>query len=89
MKNLKLGKWGVGLQKSMFEYDKDTYLQDKSAANEVFELVGDKDGDEEYLESILEKGTDIDDYAPEIDEYTAFMPEDDDVPEGFDGDEMY
>ena len=29
MKNLKLGKWGIGLQKSMFEYDKDTYLKDK------------------------------------------------------------
>ena len=85
MKNLKLGKWGIGLQKSMFEYDKDTYLQDKTAANEVFELIGDKDGDEEYLETILEKGSDVD-YE---DEYAAFMPEDDDAPEGFDGDEVY
>ena len=73
MKNLKLGKWGIGLQKSMFQYDKDTYLQDKQASTEVIELSGEQD---------------IPD-APEVDEYAAFMPQDDDYEEGFDGDELY
>ena len=75
MKNLKLGKWGVGLQKSMFEYDKDTYLKDKLAADEVVQLMGDDLEDEKKDE--------------DIDEYGAFMPEDDDYGEGFDGDELY
>jgi hypothetical protein len=73
MKNLKLGKWGIGLQKSMFQYDKDTYLQDKQAATEVIELSGTEDTPLEV----------------EVDEYAAFMPEDDDYEEGFDGDELY
>jgi hypothetical protein len=73
MKNLKLGKWGIGLQKSMFEYDKDTYLQDKKAATEVIELSGAQDLPD----------------VPEVDEYAAFMPQDDDYAEGFDGDEIY
>jgi len=75
MKNLKLGKWGIGLQKSMFEYDKDTYLKDKLAADEVVQLMGDD------LEENQKNG--------EIDEYGAFMAEDDDYGEGFDGDELY
>jgi hypothetical protein len=75
MKNLKLGKWGIGLQKSMFEYDKDTYLKDKLAADEVVELMGDTVDEPEE--------------TPVEDEYAAFMPEDDDYEEGFDGDELY
>ena len=75
MKNLKLGKWGIGLQKSMFEYDKDTYLKDKLAADEVVELMGDTIDEPEE--------------TPIEDEYAAFMPEDDDYEEGFDGDELY
>ena len=54
MKNLKLGKWGVGLQKSMFEYDKDTYLKDKLAADEVVQLMGDDLEDEKKDEDIEE-----------------------------------
>ncbi len=77
MKNLKLGKWGVGLQKSMFEYDKDTYLKDKLAADEVVQLMG----------NVQEE--DLDTHEEEIDEYAAFVPEDDDYAEGFDGDEVY
>ena len=79
MKNLKLGKWGIGLQKSMFEYDKDTYLQDKTEANEVLELIGNADDleDKPNVESEIE-----------VDEY-GFMPEDDDYQDGFDGDELY
>jgi hypothetical protein len=73
MKNLKLGKWGIGLQKSMFEYDKDTYLQDKQAANEVIQLSGTEDNPD----------------VGDVDEYAAFMPQDDDYEEGFDGDELY
>jgi len=80
MKNLKLGKWGVGLQKSMFEYNKDTYLQDKTAANEVIQLM-------EPLED-REIG-DKNENDNEIDEYAAFMPEDDDYGDGQDGDELY
>ena len=79
MKNLKLGKWGIGLQKSMFEYDKDTYLKDKLAAKDVVQLIGDQDQDES--ENV---GTEA-----ETDEYAAFMPEDDDYADGFDGDENY
>uniref|UniRef100_A0A6C0EU03 Uncharacterized protein n=1 Tax=viral metagenome TaxID=1070528 RepID=A0A6C0EU03_9ZZZZ len=76
MKNLKLGKWGVGLQKSMFEYDKETYSRDKTAADEVIALIG-----EEPLEGEGE--------VEVIDEYEGFMAEDDEYQEGFDGDEMY
>ena len=78
MKNLKLGKWGVGLQKSMFEYDKDTYLQDKTAANEVIQLM-----------EPLDERDERDEENQEIDEYAAFMPEDDDYADGQDGDELY
>jgi len=35
MKEHKLDKWGVGLQKSMFKYDKKTYGRDKQSAQEV------------------------------------------------------
>jgi hypothetical protein len=35
MKEHKLDKWGVGLQKSMFKYDKSTYGRDKQSAQEV------------------------------------------------------
>jgi hypothetical protein len=35
MKEHKLDKWGVGLQKSMFKYDKSTYTRDKLSAQEV------------------------------------------------------
>ena len=78
MKNLKLGKWGIGLQKSMFEYDKDTYLKDKLASEDVVQLIGDPEAD---TENALPQ--------PEVDEYAAFMPEDDDYEDGFDGDELY
>jgi len=87
MKNLKLGKWGIGLQKSMFEYDKDTYLRDKSAAGEVIELMekGEHlEGQEPEQEQEQEQDND-----PEVDEYAGFMAEDDDYEEGFDGDELY
>ena len=81
MKNLKLGKWGIGLQKSMFEYDKDTYLKDKLAADEVVQLTGDTLEDDYAAKEAKEQ--------QELDEYAAFMPEDDDYEEGFDGDELY
>jgi len=35
LKEHKLDKWGVGLQKSMFKYDKNTYSRDKQSAQEV------------------------------------------------------
>ena len=35
MKEHRLDKWGVGLQKSMFKYDKNTYGTDKESAQEV------------------------------------------------------
>jgi hypothetical protein len=35
MKEHRLDKWGVGLQKSMFKYDKKTYGTDKESAQEV------------------------------------------------------
>jgi hypothetical protein len=78
MKNLKLGKWGVGLQKSMFEYDKETYSRDKTAADEVINLIGEP-LEEEIVEVEL----------VDVNEYDGFMAEDDEYQEGFDGDEMY
>ena len=81
MKNLKLGKWGIGLQKSMFEYDKDTYLKDKLAADEVVQLMGNVQlGNDQLIENETHE---------ETDEYAAFVPEDDDYADGFDGDEVY
>ena len=82
MKNLKLGKWGIGLQKSMFEYDKDTYLTDKTAADEVIALMGDTELDRN-------PEIEVDSSQQDDDEYRAFMPEDDEYSEGFDGDELY
>jgi len=35
LKEHRLDKWGVGLQKSMFKYDKNTYGRDKESAEEV------------------------------------------------------
>lgn len=88
MKNLKLGKWGIGLQKSMFEYNKDTYLQDKTAADEVIALMGPDAELDAQLEIDAELVGNVEE-GDEVNEYVAFMAEDDDYQEGFDGDELY
>jgi hypothetical protein len=90
MKNLKLGKWGIGLQKSMFEYNKETYLQDKAAADEVIALIGTDAELDAQLDVDAELAGNGEEEGEEgMNEYAAFMPEDDDYEEGFDGDEMY
>ena len=40
LKEHKLEKWGVGLQKSMFQYQKETYLKDKLEAKTILENIG-------------------------------------------------
>ena len=49
MKEHKLDKWGVGLQKSMFKYDKSTYSRDKESAIEVINGLTATEIDEEPI----------------------------------------
>ena len=49
MKEHKLDKWGVGLQKSMFKYDKSTYSRDKESAIEVINGLNATELDEEPI----------------------------------------
>jgi hypothetical protein len=72
LKEHKLEKWGVGLQKSMFTYVKGNYLKDKSNAQAVMDNMKIDDPDQ----------VDIDDYVDIEEEVEGYdineRPEDDD-----------
>ena len=60
LKEHRLDKWGVGLQKSMFKYDKKTYARDKENAQEVINgLTAPPDELDETKSVIEEDGYDI------------------------------
>jgi len=69
LKEHRLDKWGVGLQKSMFKYDKNTYFTDKQSAQEV--INGLKESPEVLDEEEVinpEEGYDIDEKAEDDDD---------------------
>lgn len=81
-KNNKLEEWSVGLKKSLVQYDKDAY-------DKEMEIIDEK-------RKQISSGENLDDYydsrnADEIEreELAMTVINDDDVPEGFDGDEQY
>ena len=72
----------------MFEYNKDTYLQDKTAADEVIAMMGTDAELDAQLDVDAELAGNVQE-NDEVNEYAAFMAEDDEYQEGFDGDELY
>ena len=82
MQELKLGKWSVGLQKSMFSYDKSKYSEDAQKASEIMNLMGTEDIDEENEVNEVNEVNE--------DEDTAFIEDEDaDNDADLDGDEQY
>jgi hypothetical protein len=75
LKEHRLDKWGVGLQKSMFKYDKNTYLTDKMSAQEVINGLKEAPEIDEELPVIQEEGYDIDE-RPEDDDDVEYDEED-------------
>ena len=72
-KNLKLGKWGAGLQKGLTQYVQEVYDQEREVNYDIDKIAGDVGGDE------IEKH--------ELD--MTNQHEDDDFGDGVDGDEEY
>jgi hypothetical protein len=74
LKEAKLGKWGVGLQKSMFTYVKENYLKDKMDAKEVLENITtqfepeDINIDDPTVSGIYDPIDDPSEYAENVDE---------------------
>jgi len=72
LKEHKLEKWGIGLQKSMFTYVKANYLKDKTSAQAVMDNMATEDPDQ----------VDIDDYVGIEEEVEGYdineRPEDED-----------
>ena len=75
MKEHRLDKWGVGLQKSMFQYDKNTYLTDKMSAQEVINGLKEAPEVDELAPVNEEDGYDIDE-KPEDDDDAEYEEED-------------
>jgi len=75
LKEHRLDKWGVGLQKSMFKYDKNTYLTDKMSAQEVINGLKEAPEIDEQLPVVEEEGYDIDE-RPEDDDDVEYEEED-------------
>ena len=95
-KSNKLGKWSLGLGRGIFEYDKDLYDQERAAIEErailekkvgVLSDVTQSNAEifmlENELQSISEEFADNEAYD------LSMLPEDDNPPEGMDGDEMF
>ena len=85
LKEHKLEKWGVGLQKGMFQYVKENYLKDKLDAQSILENIGIVEPDEPNMDEIVqpsmfdplddpaEYSSNVDeDYDNEIDENEGF-----------------
>ena len=75
LKEHRLDKWGVGLQKSMFQYDKNTYLTDKMSAQEVINGLKEAPEVDELAPVNEEDGYDIDE-KPEDDDDAEYEEED-------------
>ena len=73
LKEHKLEKWGVGLQKGMFQYVKANYLKDKMDAAAILENIGQTAPEEvsineEVVPSIFDPIDDPNEYAENVDE---------------------
>jgi hypothetical protein len=73
LKEHKLEKWGVGLQKGMFQYVKANYLKDKMDAAAILENIGQPlteeiSIDEEVVPSTFDPLDDPNEYAENVDE---------------------
>jgi len=73
LKEHKLEKWGVGLQKGMFQYVKANYLKDKMDAAAILEGIGQAEPDEVNITEITEPTMfdpldDPTEYAENVDE---------------------
>ena len=74
LKEHKLDKWGVGLQKGMFQYVKGNYLKDKTNAQSVMDNIT---HDEEEISEVVveEEGNDVGE-RPEDDDDAEYDEED-------------
>ena len=95
-KNNKLGKWSLGLGRGVFEYDKDLYDEERSAIQEraLLEkkagLISDvTQSNAEIYMLELEMQSVSDQFADNEAYDMSMLPEDDNPPEGMDGDEMF
>jgi hypothetical protein len=73
LKEHKLEKWGVGLQKGMFQYVKANYLKDKMDAAAILENIGQTAPEEvsineEVVPSMFDPIDDPNEYAENVDE---------------------
>ena len=68
LKEHKLDKWGVGLQKGMFKYVKGNYLKDKINAQAVMDNITQDEGEDIEEPIIEEEGYDIDEKAEDDDD---------------------
>jgi len=73
LKEHKLEKWGVGLQKGMFQYVKENYLKDKLDAKTILENIGiaepdEPTMDEEVIPSMFDPLDDPTEYADNVNE---------------------
>ena len=75
LKEHKLEKWGVGLQKGMFQYVKANYLKDKLDALEILENIGQTvteeiniTNNEDNEQSVFDPLDDPNEYAENVDE---------------------
>ena len=54
LKEHKLEKWGVGLQKGMFQYVKENYLKDKLDAKTILENIGIAEPEEPTMDEVVQ-----------------------------------
>ena len=96
LKNQKLGKWGLGLSKAIYQYDKDQYEKERvefeEEAQKILELNNLAGPENTNLDSVLfdmlEEGVQEQRNTTETNAIMAQLPEDDDFGD-LDGDEGY
>jgi hypothetical protein len=78
LKEHKLEKWGVGLQKGMFQYVKGNYLKDKLDARAILDNITKDDSTEDVPHDIIN-----DPFAPldDPEEYSSNLSEEDEIDE--------
>ena len=60
LKNQKLGKWGLGLSKAIYKYDKDQYEKEKTAQDSEYEKSQDQRNIDESNADMMRLGEDDD-----------------------------
>ena len=86
LKEHRIGKWSVGLDKSMYVYSKDNFDNEIDESKRIIEAMSEDTG---YMNETMnvyfnENPDVVDQYLEEF-----LVAEDDDVPENLDGDEFY